>query len=203
MDEFGFRFSAGGLETDVGAASLERFEVGAGGNFAIELLAGEPDFEVEGLGGGEAGVGGAEQDAAVGKLESFEDLLSVARQLLVLCVGLLGPGELDQFDLLKLVLANDAARVLACGSGFGAEAGRVGRKADRKPGFVEDFVAIEVGDGNLGGGDEPVVVVLNSPRATASRSASEQRKRSSANLGSWPVPKRLLELTMKGGRTSV
>ena len=31
--------------------------------------------------------------------------------------------------------------------------------ADGQAGFVEDFVAIEVGDGNLGGGDEPVVVV--------------------------------------------
>ena len=158
VHEFGLLF-AGGLEADVGAASLEGFEVGAGGDFAIELLAGEPDFEVEGLGGREAHVAGAEQDAAVGKLEGFEDLFGVAGELLVLGVGFFGARELDQLDLLKLVLADDAAHVFAGGSGFGAEAGRVGGEADGQPGFVEDFVAIEIGDGDFGGGDEPVVVV--------------------------------------------
>ena len=71
-----------------------------------------------------------------------------------------GRGELDQLDFLKLVLANDAARVFAGGSGLGAKAGRVGREADGQARFVEDFVAIEIGDRNLGGGDEPVVVVF-------------------------------------------
>ena len=202
MHEFVFALG-GGLEADVGAAGLEGFEVGAGGDFAIELLAGEPDFEVEGLGGAEAGVAGAEQDAAIGKLEGFEDLFGVAGEALVLGVGFVGARELDQLDLLELVLADDAARVLACGSGFGAEAGGVGGEADGQAGFVEDFVAVEVGDRDFGGGDQPVVVVLELAARDGFASASEQRKRSSANLGSWPVPKRLLELTMKGGRTSV
>ena len=39
---------------------------------------------------------------------------------------------------------------------------------------------------------------LNSPRATASASASEQRKRSSANLGNCPVPKRTLRVDHEG-----
>ena len=78
----------------------------------------------------------------------------------MLGVGLLGPRELDQLDLLKLVLADDAARVLARRAGLGAEAGRVGRERDGQPRFVENLVAIEIGDGNLGGGDEPVVVVF-------------------------------------------
>ena len=78
----------------------------------------------------------------------------------MLGVGVLGPRELDQLDLLELVLADDAARVLAGGSGLGAEARRVGRQRDGQPGFVENLVAIEVGDGNLGGGDQPVVVVF-------------------------------------------
>ena len=34
----------------VGSAGLEGLEVGAGADFAIEVLAGEPDFEVVGLG---------------------------------------------------------------------------------------------------------------------------------------------------------
>ena len=84
VDEFVFTFAAGGLEADVGATRLEAFEVGAGRDFAIELLARKPDFEIEGLGGGEAGVGGAEEHAAVGKLQGFEDFFGVAGEALVL-----------------------------------------------------------------------------------------------------------------------
>ena len=58
------------------------------------------------------------------------------------------------------MLANDAAGILAGGSGFGAEARRVGREPDGQPRVVQNLVTIEVGDGNLGGGNEPVVVIL-------------------------------------------
>ena len=75
-------------------------------------------------------------------------------------VGFFGARELDQLDFLKLVLADDAARVFARRSGFGAEAGSVGGEADGQAGLVEDFVAIEIGDRDLGGGDQPVVVVF-------------------------------------------
>ena len=160
VHEFILSLGCRGLEADVGAAGLEGFEVGAGRDFPIELLAGKPDFEVEGLGGAEAGVGGAEQDAAIGKLEGFENLFGVAGEAFVLRVGLFGARELDQFNFLKLVLADDAARVLACGPGFGAEAGRIGGEADGQPRFVENFVAVEIGDGDFGGGDQPVVVIL-------------------------------------------
>ena len=124
----GLAFAPAGPVADVGAARLEGLEVGAGGDLAVELLAGKPDFEVEGLGGGEAGVAGAEQNAAIGQAEGLENLFGVAGQPLVLGVGVFGAGELDQLDFLKLMLADDAARVFAGGSGLGAEAGRVGRE---------------------------------------------------------------------------
>ena len=69
---------------DVGAPRLKGVEVGAGRDFAVEILSRQPDFEVVGLGGGEAGVAGAEQNAPVGQVERFENLLGVARELLVL-----------------------------------------------------------------------------------------------------------------------
>ncbi len=68
----------------IGAAGLEGFEVGAGGDFAVEVLAGEPDFEVVGFGGGEAHVAGAEEHAAVGEVEGFEDGFGVAGEGFVL-----------------------------------------------------------------------------------------------------------------------
>ena len=95
VDEFGFRFATGGLETNVGATGLEAFEVGAGRDFAIELLARKPDLKVEGLGRGKAGIASAEQNAAIGKLESFENFFGVARELLVLGVGFVGARELN------------------------------------------------------------------------------------------------------------
>src|ERR1035437_2276006 len=94
VDELGF-FLAGGFEADVGAAGLEGLEVRAGRYFAVEILSGEPDLEVLGFGGREAHVGGAEEHAAVGQAEEFEDALGVAGETLVLLVGLVGTGELD------------------------------------------------------------------------------------------------------------
>src|SRR5580698_4239812 len=58
------------------------------------------------------------------------------------------------------MLADDAARVFASCASFGAKAGSVGGERDGEARVVEDFVAIEIGDGNFGGGDEPVVTVL-------------------------------------------
>ena len=87
MDELGLGLGArrgSRAVADVGAARLEGVEVGAGRDFAVEILAGQPDFEVVGLGGGEAGVAGAEQDAAIGKAEGFEDFFGVAGEALVL-----------------------------------------------------------------------------------------------------------------------
>ena len=120
--------AAGGSVADVGAAGLEGLEVGAGADFAVGLLAGEPDFEVVGFGGGEAHVAGAEEHAAVGQAEEFEDALGVAGEALVLGVGVFGAGEFDELDLLELVLADHAADVLAVLPASAAEAGGVGEK---------------------------------------------------------------------------
>ena len=81
-------------------------------------------------------------------------VFGVARELFVLVVRLLGARELYQFHLLKLVLANDAAHVLAVRSGFAAEARRVGGEQQGQARVVDDLVAIEVGDGHFGGGNE-------------------------------------------------
>src|ERR1039458_1319392 len=50
VDELGFLL-AGGAEANVGAAGLKALEVGAGADFAVKLLAGQPDFEVVSFGG--------------------------------------------------------------------------------------------------------------------------------------------------------
>src|SRR5258708_2837010 len=77
VEEFAL-LCARGTIADVGAASLEGFEVRAGGDLAVEVLAREPDFEVVSFGGREAHVAGAEEHAAVGKAELFEHGFGVA-----------------------------------------------------------------------------------------------------------------------------
>lgn len=76
-------------------------------------------------------------------------------------MGLIGAGEFDEFDLLKLVLADDAADVAAVGAGLGTEAGGVGAEADGEFVGVEGFVAVEVRHGDFGGGGEPEVGVFD------------------------------------------
>src|SRR5579863_4224016 len=61
VDKFGFSFCAWCSRravADVGAARLKGVEVGTGRDFAIKILAGEPNFEIVSLGRGEAGVAG-------------------------------------------------------------------------------------------------------------------------------------------------
>ncbi len=82
----------------------------------------------------------------------------------MLGLGSFGAGELDQFDFLELVLADDAACILAGRSGFGAEAWSVGGERDGQARVVEDFVAVEVGDGDFGGGDEVKITTVEQRR---------------------------------------
>ena len=70
-------------------------------------------------------------------------------------------GELDQFHLLELVLADEAAGVLAVGAGLGAEAGRVGGVFDRQGRFLQGFASVDVGHRHFGRGDEPQVPALD------------------------------------------
>jgi hypothetical protein len=149
VDKLGFSLASARTEPDVGTPRLKGVEVRAGGDFPVEPLAWEPDFEIVGLGGRKACVPGAEQNPTIRQFQSFKNLFCVAGELFVLGVGFFGARELDQLDFLKLVLANDAARVLARRASLGAEARRISRERDGQAGLVEDFVAVEIGYRNF------------------------------------------------------
>ncbi len=74
---------------DVGPPRLESLEVRARGDLAEDLLARQPDFQVVGLGGWRSPCRRAQQHAAIGQPQPLQHGLGVARQLLVLLVGLL------------------------------------------------------------------------------------------------------------------
>ena len=73
--------------------------------------------------------------------------------------GLIGRGELDELDLVELVLPDQAADVGAVGSGFAAEARRVGGVAQRQLPAVEDLAAVEVGQRHFRRRDQEQVPV--------------------------------------------
>ena len=100
------------------------------------------------------------RDHPVGQLEELQDLLGVAGELLQGVVAGLRGGQLHQLDLVELVLADQAADVLAVGAGLGAEAGGVGGVAQRQVGLVEDLAPVQVGQRHLGGRDQVVVETL-------------------------------------------
>src|SRR3569833_341299 len=133
---------------------LKILEVAARGDLAILLLARQPHLEVVGLGGREPHVAGAERHHAIRQPQQLQHLFGVARELFEGAIGILGPHDLHQLDLLELMLAYHAARVLTVGARLAAEARRVRDISARHVRGLDDHIAHDVGDGYLRGGNE-------------------------------------------------
>ena len=142
---------------DVGAASLEVTAVGAGADLLVGVVARQPDLDVVGLTGREAQVAGAQANHAIRKTQLLQQVLGLGGHALELLVGLLRFSELDHLDLVELVLTDDAAGVATGGTGLLAEAGGEGGVAARQGVGVEDLAGVQVGEHDLGGGDQEVV----------------------------------------------
>ena len=99
----------------------------------------------------ESGVARGEQQSPVRQAETLQHLLGVRREQLVLRGRILGRREAHELDLVELVHAEQAARVLARRARLAAEAGAERRKGEGKSRAVEDLVAEQVRDRHLGG----------------------------------------------------
>ena len=89
-----------------------------------------------------------------GQAELFEQSLHMVFHLLEGCVRVFGALDADDFDFVKLVQTVEAAYILAVASGFATPAGAVSTVLDRQTVGGNDYIAIEVGDGDFGSGDE-------------------------------------------------
>src|SRR5437588_7872395 len=69
--------------------------------------------------------------------------------------------ELEEFDLLKLMLAENTAGVFSSGAGFGAEAGGPGGDVNGEFFFGNGFVPIQIVELDFGSGREPEVGALD------------------------------------------
>ncbi len=122
-------------------------------------MTGCPNLDVVSFGGAEADVAGAELDDAVVEAEQLEDFFGVAGDGFQRVHAGLWRGDVDQFDFIKLVHADQATGAEPGAAGLAAEAGGVGGVVDGELIELEDFVAMQVGDGDLCGGDQVEIVL--------------------------------------------
>src|SRR5579884_4337041 len=143
MHEFAFS-STLGLKADSRAARLKRFAIRAGRNLAEFPARGKPNFQIVSLRGGKTHVSRAEQDRAVMQAELLENGFRIPRQGFVLFVTFLRMRELEELDFLKLMLPQDAPRILSGCSSLGAETRSPCRDANRQFFFGDGFIAVEI-----------------------------------------------------------
>src|ERR1700722_10962203 len=141
-----------GAHARVHAARLELAAHRAGRNLAKHVLARQPDLDVVGLLRRKAHVAGAQRDDAIVQIEPAQHLLGAGEHALVLVPALLRRRDRHELDLGELVLADHPARILAGGAGLGAEARRERRHPHRQLGLVDDRLAHQVGERDLGRG---------------------------------------------------
>jgi len=173
-------FAVFGFEPESHATGLEVIEQGAAGNFEVSVLAWGPDFDIESLGGTEAEIAGAEFDDAVVEAEELEDFFGVGGEGKELGGRLFWGGDFDELDFIELMHSDETAGTEACGAGFSAEAGGVSGVGDGELIGVKNFFAMEVSDGDLGGGGEVEIAV-----AAAVELVFEFGELGSADEGFW------------------
>src|SRR3954470_21047683 len=148
-------------KANVRAAGLEVGEVAARGDLQPCPHTRRPRLEIVGHRGGETGVTGGEQLAAVREAYPLEHRLRGTCEQLELLGRALGRGVAYELHLVELVGAQNAAGVLARRSRLTTKAGRVRDESLREHLGVEDLVAIEIRDRHLGGGNEEEILALH------------------------------------------
>src|SRR5260221_2780343 len=126
----------------------------------MRVLSRRPDLDVVRLGRAEADIAGAKFYDAIVQAEQLQHLLRIRRQRLQFRKGSLRRGDLHQLDLVELVHANEPARAEDRSAGLASEARRVGDVANRQLIEAQDFLAMKIGHGHLGGGREVEIVAL-------------------------------------------
>ena len=157
-----FRFGlAVPTEADIGSSGLEVFRVGAGRDFPVFALGREPNFNIVGLGSGEAQIAGAQANHMVRQFQGLEDPLSIIGEFFQLVIAAFRSGIFHHFYLVELVLTNQAPGIPAGRTGFSPEAGGQCRYVDGKLGPINDFLPVVVGQRYFGGRNQVHILVFH------------------------------------------
>lgn len=138
-------------EADLEVAGLVIGAVGARDELLELALVGEPGLEVELLGGRVVERARDDGDDAVGDAKGLVEGLAVGDHVVKHLPRLLGLRDAELLHLGELVHAEDAPHVLAVRARLLAEAGRVAGVLEGQVLGLEPLVAVEGGDGLLGG----------------------------------------------------
>ena len=117
--------------------------VGAARQLAVAALARQPDLDVVLLRRRGTEVAGRDVRDAVVQAERLRDLLLDREQPVVLLPRAVGMAEREHLDLVELVRAEDAARVLARRAGLAPEARRDAAVAERQVLLGQDLAEVE------------------------------------------------------------
>ena len=115
-------------------------------------------LHVVGEGAGEAHVAAAEQQLAVGQLQFAQQALYVLHHVVQRGVAVLGLFHAHDLHLVELVHAVEPAYMGTVAAGLTAETGRVAHQFHGQLVRIHDLVAVQVGDGHFGRGDQVEVV---------------------------------------------
>src|SRR5260370_4938673 len=146
---------AGRAIARVHPSRLEWPAIRAAGDFAVGILARQPDFDVIRFPGGKPHVAGRQQHDPIRKAEPLQHFFGAAGHALMLGLRILGPRDRHQLDLVELMHADHAASVLTGRPRLRTETRRPGGEPQRQRRFVEYPAADEVGQRPLGGRDHP------------------------------------------------
>ena len=130
-----------------------------GADFHIAVIGRHPHLDVIALGGGEAQIARAQRHHAIGQAQQLQHLFGLTGHGFQLFVALLRLGDFDHFDLIELVLADQATGIAAGAARLLAEARAVGAVADGQILAVQDHIAVQVSHGHLGGGNQEGVLI--------------------------------------------
>ncbi len=115
-------------------------------------MAGQPDLDIVGLGGRKTEIAARKGDHTIVQTEPLENRLGVTGQFLEPFGRVIRVHELDEFDLVELVLADEAPHIAPVRPGLGPKTRCEGAVAKRQDLFVEGLVAVDIGHRDLGGG---------------------------------------------------
>ena len=152
------RLAFGIFVAQVQTVGLIGFEIRHRAHLQPAFLRGAIHLEIEGERRREADVAPTQPQHAVGEFEFFEKMPHMGTHFVQHLIGILGFLHTHNLHLVKLMQTVQAAHVLAVGTGLATETGRIGAVLYGQILFLQDAVAVEVGDGHFGGGNHIEIV---------------------------------------------
>ncbi|MNY29688.1 hypothetical protein D3C86_1637430 [compost metagenome] len=136
--------------TRIHAPRLEIAADGARRNFAVGVLARQPNFQIVGLARAETHIAGAQRHGAEMQAKTLQHFFGAGRHALMLGNSTFRIGDGNQFAFPELVLAQHAARITAGRTCFRTEGRRQRGKAQRQFFLLKRFGRNEISQRHFG-----------------------------------------------------